>query len=78
MTYSAHENRASKVPVTVISGDGEKTIIVNQKEPAHGENGFYSLGTFTFDPAKTGAVVVTNKGADGHVSIDAVQVVPAK
>jgi hypothetical protein len=78
LAYAAHENRAASVPVSVISADGEKLTKVNEKEPGKAENAFYSLGTFRFDPATPGAVVVTNKGAKGHVSVDAVQVVPAK
>jgi hypothetical protein len=78
LAYAAHENRADNVPVTVISADGEKQTKVNEKEAGKAENAFYSLGTFRFDPATPGAVVVTTKGTQGHVSVDAVQVVPAK
>jgi hypothetical protein len=78
LAYAAHENRADNVPVTVISADGEKQLTVNQKEAGKAENAFYSLGTFRFDPAAPGAVVVTTKGTKAHVSVDAVQVVPAK
>jgi hypothetical protein len=75
--YAAHENRATNVPVMIQSADGEKTVTVNE-QVAPTLSGFMSLGTFRFDPAKPGAVVVTNKGTKGHVSVDAVQVVPAK
>jgi hypothetical protein len=75
--YAAHENRATNVPVTIQSADGEKTLIVNEQVTAK-LDGFASLGTFHFDPARPGAVVVSNKGTKAHVSVDAVQVVPAK
>jgi len=75
--YAAHENRATNVPVTVESADGEKSLTINEQQ-APRLSGFESLGVFRFDPAKPGAVVVSNKGTQGHVSIDAVQVVPAK
>jgi hypothetical protein len=75
--YAAHENRATNVPVTIQTADGDKTVTVNQQE-APKLDGFASLGVFRFDPAKPAAVVVTNKGTKGHVSVDAVQVVPAK
>jgi hypothetical protein len=78
LAYAAHENRAKNVPVTVITADGEKQAEINQQLPGKADNGFASLGVFRFDPGAPGAVVVTNKGAKGHVSIDAVQVVPAK
>jgi hypothetical protein len=75
--YAAHENRATKVPVTIQSAEGEKTVMVNEQE-APKLAGFTSLGVFQFDPTKPAAIVVTNKGTKGHVSVDAVQIVPAK
>jgi hypothetical protein len=76
--YSPHENRTTAAKATVVSADGEKAVTVNEKVKGPLENGFVSLGTFTFNPATAGAVVVTGGGAKGHVAIDAVQVVPAK
>ena len=76
--YAPHANRAANVPVTIVSADGQKAIEVNEQLPPKLDNGFASLGVYRFDPVTRGAVVVTNKGAKGHVSVDAVQVVPAK
>ena len=76
--YSAHENRAANVAVTVHSAEGEKTVTVDEQKPGPLPLGFVSLGTFKFDPGAPGAVVVSNKGAKGNVAIDAVQVVPGK
>lgn len=76
--YQPHENRSDAVTVTVVSPAGRKATTVNQKEKGKLENGFVSLGTFAFDPAKPGAVEVTAAGAKGNVCVDAVQVVPAK
>jgi hypothetical protein len=78
ISYNAHENRSDAVPVTVHSVEGDKTITVNQQKKPELEGGFISLGTFTFDPAKPGAVTVSNKGTKGNVSADAVQVLPTK
>lgn len=77
--YSPHDNRTAEAKATVVSADGEKAVTVNEKAKGPLENGAVSLGTFRFDPAKPGAVVVTGGGeGKGHVAIDAVQVVPAK
>jgi hypothetical protein len=76
MSYTAHENRAKNVPVTVTSADGDKTMTVDEQAAPPLEHGFVSLGIYRFDPAAPGAVVVSNKGASGHVAIDAVQVLP--
>jgi hypothetical protein len=76
LAYRPHENRATNVPVTVASADGEKAVTVNQRNAPSLPGGFVSLGVFRFEAGKAGAVVVSNQGADGHVCIDAVQVVP--
>lgn len=76
--YSPHENRAANVPVTVESADGRKTISVNEQKPPPLEHGFISLGSFRFEAGKAGAVVVSTKGAKGHVAIDAIQVLSGK
>jgi hypothetical protein len=78
MSYAAHANRASNVTVKIETAEGERAVVVNEKEPGKAAHGFTSLGTFSFEANKTGAVVVSNKGADGHVSVDAVQVIPAQ
>jgi len=76
LAYAAHENRAKNVPVTIISAEKEKTVTLDEQAPGKLDNGFVSLGVFRFEAA--GAVVVSNKGVKGHVSVDAVQVIAAK
>jgi hypothetical protein len=71
--YSAQDNRASRVAVTVHHLSGERTVIVSQKLKPPIDNLFVSLGVFDFGADKPAAVVVSNQGADGHVIIDAVQ-----
>jgi hypothetical protein len=77
--YSAHENRCPAVTATVVSGDGERAVTLNQTEAGTLEHGFASLGTFSFAPGTTGSVVIAAKaGAEGNVAIDAIQVMPVK
>jgi hypothetical protein len=78
LAYRHHENRATNVPVTVISGGGESTQTVNQKTAPPLEKGFLSLGKFEFSTEKPGAVVVATEGTDGVVCADAIQVLPVK
>ncbi len=73
LAYSPQANRASNVPVTVSHRDGEQTVFVNQRLQPPIEDLFVSLGTFEFAVDQTAVVVVSNRGADGHVIIDAVQ-----
>jgi cytochrome c553 len=74
--YTHSVNRAAKVPVTVFSADGEKTIHINQKAPAPIDGRFVSLGVFRFEVAGQCYVMVTNEGTTGHVIADAVQFIP--
>ncbi|HET6252215.1 MAG TPA: FAD-dependent oxidoreductase [Tepidisphaeraceae bacterium] len=73
-----HPNRATNVSATVISKDGEKTVAVDERAAPPLGNGFVSLGKFKFGAGTAGAVVVSAKGANGIVSVNAVQVLPVK
>jgi hypothetical protein len=76
--YSPNANRATNVPVTVVSADGKTTVRVNQrKAPAQGK-GFVSIGTFTFAKGKSGYVEIRNDDVDGYVIIDAIQWQPVR
>ena len=76
--WQPHENRAKSAPITVLSADGEKTVKVNQTKPAGTPQGAYTLGTFKFNAGEEAAVIFRTEGSQGHVHLDAVQVVPAK
>jgi hypothetical protein len=78
VSHQPHENRSSKTLVTVVSADASTPVRVNQRVPAPLPHGFTSLGTFNFDAAKPGAVIISTEGADGNVHADAVQVLPAE
>jgi hypothetical protein len=76
LAYTRNDNRASRVAVTIHHQGGEKIILVNQRLKPPIDDLFVSLGEFDFDTDKPAAVVVSNRGADGHVVIDAVQWLP--
>jgi hypothetical protein len=78
LIYVASGNRATNVPVTVVSADGEKTVTVNEREDALVNGVPRTLGVFRFDAGKQGAVIISNTNADGYVTIDAVQFVPVE
>jgi hypothetical protein len=78
LSYSPHENRASKAPVTIESADGPKTVTVNERIAAPIEKGFVSLGKFRFEAGKPANVIVGDGPADGSVHIDVVQLIPAE
>lgn len=76
IAYTALANRATNVPVTVHSADGDKTITVDQKKKPTIDGLLFPLGTFTFEAGKAGYVEISNAGTNGHVIIDAVQWLP--
>lgn len=74
ISYSHGTNRASNTPVTVHFVDEQtKTIRVNQRKLPPIDDLFVSLGTFEFNENLPARVVISNKGTDGHVIVDAVQ-----
>ncbi|GIW96423.1 MAG: xanthan lyase [Pirellulaceae bacterium] len=73
LAYTPGGNRASNVPVTVFSADGEFTVTVNQKLEPPIDGHFVSLGTYRFENNNQGFVLISNEGTDGHVVVDAVQ-----
>ena len=72
ISYPPNGNRATNTPVTIRYPGGEKTLKINQKKNTGDETGFVTLGTFTFN-AESVSLMVSNKGTDGFVVIDAVQ-----
>ena len=72
--YTAGGNRATNVPVTVQAADGEKTIVVNQQQPPS-LKGFFDLGEFELTADTDAVILVATNDTDGHVIIDAVQIV---
>lgn len=71
LSYSAHANRASNVPVTVHHANGRETVRVNQRQTPPIANAFRSIGTFAF--GREAEVVIGNEDTDGYVVADAVQ-----
>jgi len=76
LAYAANANRSSKTTVEIHHAGGHHEVVVNQQQTPPIDGLFVSLGTFDFAPDRPAAVVVTNRGADGYVIIDAVQWLP--
>lgn len=78
LLYAAHENRASRARVTIITPTSEQTVLVNQRRPAL-ENGVpRALGVYRLPEDATVRVSVSNEGANGYVSVDGLQLVPVE
>jgi hypothetical protein len=76
LAYAANANRSTKTTVQVEHAGGQQEVVINQQQPPPIDDLFVSLGTFDFAPDQPAAVVITNRGADGYVIIDAVQWLP--
>ena len=80
LAYSPHPNRATNVPVTLTghSPGGSRQLTINQQHPPEIDRLFTSLGTFHFDANTKATVEISNTNTNGHVIVDAVQLLPAK
>ncbi len=76
LLYSAHENRASNVPVVITIGDARHERQVNQRLPQVVDGQPRSLGIFAIPPGTTLVLTLSNRGVDGVVSVDGLQLVP--
>jgi len=72
LAYSPGTNRAEKVPVSVMSADGEKELAVNMKASPPLDGRYISLGDFNFEKGGQSFVLVSTEGTKGHVTADAV------
>ena len=72
---ASHPNRASNTPWTVRSVEGVKNGNLNQQRTPPIAKQWVSLGTFRFSANQPAAVEVNTDNVDGHVHIDAVNVV---
>jgi hypothetical protein len=70
LLYPTNPNRATNALVTVESDEGTATLHMNQRKDAEW------LGPYR--AGKSLAITVSNRGADGYVVVDGVQVVAAK
>jgi hypothetical protein len=78
LAYQPHENRGTRVPVTVTSPEGTVAKQINMREPPPLDEGFISLGQFDFRPEAPAAVEIGTKDAGGNAHADAVQFLPVK
>src|SRR5207247_3233358 len=77
IAYVPRGNRARNVPVTVHAANETRTVLLDESEAPPIDNLFASVGAFEFAAGTNGAVVISNQGTEGFVTIDAVRFVPA-
>ncbi len=74
--FPGSKGRADRVPVTIHSVQGAKTVYVDQTKQGPIDGVLTSLGSFEFAEATAGSVEISNKGTSGYVVVDAVQFIP--
>ncbi len=73
VAYTHGGNRAKQVPITVASGDGKSTLMLDQtKAPALG-TGFQPVGEFTFSDNADATVLIETVGTSQHVIVDGIR-----
>ena len=77
MAYSAHETRATKVPVVVVSGSHKKRIVVDQTRPLPAGQPFRRVGTVHLAGGIETVITISNDDTDGFVIVDAVRLIPS-
>ena len=76
IAYSPNTNRATNVPVIINAGDRSQTLRVNQRRaPDHGA--FATIGKVVF-PTGDAVIEISNAETDGHVIVDAIQLLLQK
>lgn len=75
VSYSPGPNRATNIPVVIHHATGVAMVKLNQREPAKIEGLFQPLGTFKYQPNQDYSVQILNTSTDGHVMVDAIQVI---
>jgi hypothetical protein len=76
MAYSAHETRATKVPLTIESSGRTIQLTVDQTQPLPAGEAFRSIGTVELEGDTS--ITVTNAGTNGFVILDGLQLIERK
>ncbi len=78
MAYSAHETRATKVPLTVRNGEKTVEFFADQTQPLPSGEAFRSIGKVELQKGLETTITLRNAGTDGFVILDALQLLPPK
>ncbi|MBR5758296.1 MAG: FAD-dependent oxidoreductase, partial [Thermoguttaceae bacterium] len=78
VSYSAHANRATNIPITVQSSVMRIEATLNEKQAPPIDGLFISLGKLRVGDDRKASVEFFAKGTNGHVVVDAAQLVPEK
>jgi hypothetical protein len=75
MAYSAHETRATNVPLNIKNGEKTVELRVDQTQPLPAGEAFRSIGKVDLQKDIETIITIRNAGTDGFVILDALQLV---
>jgi hypothetical protein len=75
MAYSAHETRATNLPVIIQSGGKSVMLKVDQTKPLPAGEAFRSIGKIQIEANVDTTITIQNSGTDGFVIVDALQLI---
>ena len=75
MAYSAHETRATKVPLTIQNGEKAVELLVDQTQPLPAGEAFRSISKVELQKDLETTITLRNRETDGFVILDALQLV---
>ncbi len=75
LSYTPNPNRASSVKVRIVAADREYVVRVDQRATPPIDGMFTELGVYQFEQDTPAEIIVSNDDADGHVIVDAVQLI---
>jgi len=75
MAYSAHETRATKVPLTIQNGEKAVELLVDQTQPLPAGEAFRSIGKINLQEEIETTITLRNAGTNGFVILDALQLI---
>jgi hypothetical protein len=78
LSYSAHRNRATNVPVNIEHTGGTATHHVNQRIRPAIDGLWASLGVYAFTPEHPAVLTLSNAETDGYVIADTVRLLPVE
>lgn len=76
VSYPKNMNRATNVPIEIHHAKGMTTVKINQRLTPKFDDATVSVGTYEF--GASASVVISTKGTDGYVIVDAIQFLPSK
>jgi cytochrome c553 len=77
LAFSAGPGRAPRIPATIFHADGEELVYFKQTTESLAGLQFVSLGSYRFEKTGQNFVMISNAGAEGFVTVDAIQFLPA-